>query len=79
MLFKYMFSDVPKYYNTKKMDVFCEKIQRVLNDPEQCLAYFTRIVNYVGAQRGLDLEDRKLFERKETTDVLLSNISELLS
>lgn len=77
MLLKYMFTDMPKYRNAKKLDTFCEKIQKVLNDPEKCLAYFTKIVNYIGSQANLDLEDRKLFERKETTDILLANIAEL--
>lgn len=77
MLLKYMFAGMPKYRNAKKLDAFCEKIQKVLNDPEKCLAYFTKIVNYIGAQDGLDLEDRKLFERKETTDILLANIARL--
>lgn len=76
MLLKYMFGDVPKFHNAKKNDTFCTKIQKVLNDPEKCLSYFTRIVEYIDAQ-GLDLSDRKLFERKETTEILLRNISQL--
>ena len=77
MLLKYMFADIPKYRNAKKVDSFCDRVQKVLNDPEKCLMYFTKIVNYISAQEGLDLEDRKLFERKETTDILLSNVAEL--
>ena len=77
MLLKYMFADIPKYRNAKKVDSFCDRVQKVLNDPEKCLIYFTKIVNYISAQEGLDLEDRKLFERKETTDILLSNVAEL--
>ena len=78
MLLKYMFgNDIPKYHNAKKVDSFCAKIQKVLNDPEKCLAYFTRIVEYISAQAELDIEERKLFERKETTAILLSNIDDL--
>lgn len=77
MLLKYMFGDIPKYYNAKKIDNFCAKIQKVLNDPNKCLIYFTRIINYINSQ-NLALEDRKLFERKETTDMLLKNVSQLI-
>lgn len=77
MLLKYLFDDMPKYHNAKKVDTFCSKIRKVLNDPAKCLDHFTRITNYIDSIEGLDISDRKLFERKETTDILLSNISNL--
>ena len=80
MLLKYMFgNDIPKYHNSKKMDSFCEKIQRVLNDPDKCLEYYAKIVEYISVQSELDLEERKLFERKETTAILISHVDELKS
>lgn len=77
MLLKYMFGDIPKYYNAKKMDTFCAKIQKVLNDQDKCIAYFTKIVNYIEALDMLDLNERKLFEKKETTEILLANVKKL--
>ena len=77
MLLKYLFDDMPKYHNAKKVDKFCMKIQKVLNDPVKCLDYFTKIINYIDSINGLDISDRKLFERKETTEVLLANLSQL--
>lgn len=38
--------------------------------------YFTKIVKYIDEQR-LDLQDRKLSERKETTDILRNNVSQV--
>lgn len=77
MLLKYLFDDMPKYHNAKKVDKFCGKIQKVLNDPAKCLEYFAKITAYIDSKKELDISDRKLFERKETTDVLLSNLSNL--
>ena len=78
MLLKYMFgNDIPKYYNSKKMDTFCGKIQKVLNDPTKCLAYFKKIIEFIESQAELDIDERKLFERKETTAILLSHINDL--
>ena len=77
MLFKYLFQDVPKYHNSKKVDSFCTKMQTVLNDPKKSLAYFNKIIFYIKSFAVLDLEDRKLFERKETTDLLLSKLEQL--
>ena len=77
MLLKYMFGDIPKYHNAKKVDTFCSKIQKVLNDSDKCFEYFSKIVSYINSQNDLDIEDRKLFERKETTAILLANIESL--
>ena len=71
MLLKYMFGKVPQYYNSKNMDKFCKKVQIVLNDPEKCLEYFQRIVNLFDSITEVDFTERKVFEKKETTDILL--------
>lgn len=78
MLFKYMMkSTIPKYSNAKRMDALCEEMQRILNDPVKCAEYFTEIANYISNQECIDVNDRKVFERKETTDVLLANVHKL--
>ncbi len=78
MLLKYLFgSDVPKYHNAKKMDVFCNRIIKALNDDDKCVELFLRIIKYFEKQNALDINDRKLFERKETTDILLKNVNML--
>ena len=37
-----------------------------------------RIIEFIETQKELDLTDRKLFERKETTDILLQNKDKLI-
>ncbi len=78
MLFKYLATNnLPKHHNAKKMNQSCQQILRALNDPVKCLEYFAKIVEYIKSQNAIDLSDRKLFERKETTDILLRNIKAL--
>ena len=64
-------------FNAKKMEQYCQKILGILNDSEKCKAYYSAIVKYIVEKSGLDLTNRKTFERKETTDVLLSQISDI--
>ena len=64
-------------FNAKKMEQYCQKILNVLNDSEKCKAYYSAIVKYIVEKSGLDLTNRKTFERKETTDVLLSKTSDI--
>lgn len=80
MLLKYLTGgNIPKYHNSKKMITFCERILKTLNDEPKCVEYFTKIVEYIGEQEDLDLTERKVFERKETTDILLRNKDKLIS
>ena len=64
-------------FNAKKMEQYCQKILSVLNDSEKCRAYYSAIVKYIVEESGLDLTNRKTFERKETTDVLLSKTDDI--
>ena len=78
MLFKYATTkSLPKHHNAKKMKIECEKILNALNSPKLCFEYFNKVVNYIKAQ-NIDLDERKIFERKETTDLLLHNKVELI-
>lgn len=77
MLFKYLFNDNPKYHNSKKIDSLCLKMQNILNDSEKCYEYFNKITSFIASINEFNLSDRKLFERKETTDLLLSRLKQL--
>lgn len=74
MLFKYyIVGKQPKYNNSKKMEDYCEKIRVVLNDCEKCLNIYNAIIQFILSQdTKIDLSDRKVFERKETTTFLLT-------
>ena len=74
MLFKYVVAgkEVPKYFNSKKMENYCEKIRVALNDEEKCLMIFSKILEFIVSLDSIPYDDRKVFERKETTDKLLS-------
>lgn len=79
MLFKYVISgEQPKYNNSNKMEYYCEKIRKVLNDEEKCQLIFNKIIEFIlSKDTEIDLSDRKLFEKKETTDYLLNQKSNL--
>ena len=80
MLYKYAVSgkELPKFFNSKKMQNYCEKIQRSLNDENKCLDLFNKILQFIIDQKDIVFEDRKVFERKETTDCLLNKLDSLL-
>ncbi len=46
---------------------------------EKCEGFtiFIKIIDFIVEQDEIDLDDRKTFERKETTDLLLSRIPKL--
>lgn len=79
MLFRIIISgeDLPKF-NQKKMDDYCRRIYDILTNRSECEVLFSGIVSFI-ISKGVDIEidNRKCFERKETTDYLLSHISEL--
>ena len=78
MLLKYAIAKtIPKYNNAKKMDSVCSQILGTLNDPDLCLEFFTKVVDFIRSQAEIDLNERKVFEKKETTDLLLSRIKSL--
>ena len=69
MLFRIYVSGkkVPRF-NENKMEEYCNKIIDTLFDEEKCKSIFMKII---------DFNDRKTFERKETTDLLLNKSAEL--
>lgn len=80
MLFKYLASDkLPRHHSAKKMNIACGQMLKALNNEEKCLEYFTRITEYISSQSEFDLTDRKLFEQKRTTDVLLRELNQLIN
>ncbi|MBQ7254975.1 MAG: AIPR family protein [Oscillospiraceae bacterium] len=79
MLFRITMSteDLPKF-NQRKMETYCQNLLKILNDNEKCEKVFKAIVDFIvlnGAE--IDIDHRKCFERKETTDFLLSKVEEL--
>ena len=78
MLFRIYVSGkkVPRF-NENKMEDYCNKIINILFDEEKYKTIFLKIVEFIVAQDEIDFDDRKTFERKETTDLLLSKTAEL--
>ena len=78
MLFRIYVSgkSIPKF-NENKMEGYCQKIIDVLNDEEQCTTIYSKIVDFSVKQDTIDFDDRKTFERKETTEELLSKVNEM--
>lgn len=76
MLFRIMISGrtVPKF-NSKKISDYCEKMKKILYDDEDTKQIFLNIMKFIYKQKEIDFNDRKTFERKETTDLLLKRIS----
>jgi hypothetical protein len=78
MLLKYfVVSEFPKKMNAKKVITACDSILSVLNDPVKCVEAFNKIVSFIENQNAINLADRKVFEKKETTECLLTNIKAL--
>lgn len=80
MLFKYVVAgkEVPKNFNSRKIETYCEKLLNVLNDEEQSLTVFNKILDYIIKLDSIEYNDRKVFEKKETTDKLLNNIDNVI-
>lgn len=78
MLFRIYVSgkSIPRF-NENKMEGYCQKIIDVLNDDSQCATVYSKIVDFIVKQDTIDFDDRKTFERKETTDELLSKVNEM--
>lgn len=78
MLFRiYISGEKVPYFNENKMDGYCKKILDVLKDDMECQKIFKKIVDFIVSLDELDINDRKTFERKETTDLLLNKIKKL--
>ena len=80
MLFRIAVSkeEMPRF-NQHRMEAYCQNILNYLQDSEKCESIFKGIVNFiVSLKEEINIEDRKCFERKETTDILLSKQDVLL-
>lgn len=68
---------IPRF-NSKKMEEYCQNILSILNNEEVYTGLFVKIVKFIELQdEKIDIMDRKCFEKKETTDYLISKIDEL--
>ena len=81
MLFKYVVGgkETPKYYNSRAMETYCDRIRVALNTPDRCESVFAKILEYIANRDDIPFADRKVFERKETTDLLLRSIDDIIS
>lgn len=80
MLFRIVMSkeDLPKF-NQKKMETYCQNLLDILNDDSKCEKVFKTIVSFIVSKgEDIDIDNRKCFERKETTDFLLREKDELI-
>ena len=78
MLFRiYVSGKRVPHFNENKMEDYCNKIIDVLFDEEKYKTIFLKIIEFIVAQDEIDFDDRKTFERKETTELLLSKTNEL--
>ena len=80
MLLKYVVAgkDVPKHFNSKKMEKYCEKILEVLSDEKKSILIFDSILQFIATYNAIEYNDRKVFEKKETTDKLLGEIDNII-
>lgn len=80
MLLKYVVAgkDVPKQFNSKKMEKYCEKILEVLSDEKKSILIFDSILQFIATYNAIEYNDRKVFEKKETTDKLLGEIDNII-
>ncbi|MCQ2471658.1 MAG: AIPR family protein [Clostridia bacterium] len=81
MLFRIAMSkeDLPRQFNQKKMETYCQNLLDILNDNDKCEKVFKEIVSFIISKgTEIDIENRKCFERKETTDYLLQRKDELI-
>ena len=81
MLFRIVVSqeDMPKF-NQRKMERYCQNILDKLQDDEKCEKIFKGIVDFIVLNgEEIDIENRKSFEKKETTEFLLSQKDQLIA
>lgn len=78
MLFRIYVSGkkVPRF-NANTMESYCQKIIDILQDDSRYPIIFCKIVDFIIEQENIDFNDRKTFERKETTDYLLEKTTEM--
>ncbi|MEG2396518.1 MAG: hypothetical protein RSB11_05735, partial [Oscillospiraceae bacterium] len=80
MLFRIVMSEgeLPKF-NQKKMEKYCQNLLDIINDDIKCENTFKTIVEFIVSKgQEINIDNRKCFERKETTDYLLQSKDELI-
>ena len=80
MLFRIVMSKekLPKF-NQRKMEEYCQNLLDILDDNDKCEKVFKLIVDYIVSKGNeIDIENRKCFERKETTDYFIQRKDELI-
>lgn len=80
MLFRIVASteEMPRF-NQKKMEKYCQKLLDILLDDKKCEKIFKGIVDFIVSKGSeFDINNRKSFEKKETTSFLKSKKDELL-
>lgn len=84
MVIKYMFLEsnkVPKHFNSKEMEKLANKIEKSILTEEKTNQLIISAIEYIKemiTEETLSLDDRKIFERKETTDKLTKYLYEKL-
>lgn len=68
--------DLPRF-NARRMEQYCQKILDILNNEDLCKSYFSSIIDFIVNHTTLDIENRKTFERKDTTDFLISMLEDV--
>lgn len=68
--------DMPRF-NARRMEPYCQNILNILNNEDLCKSYFSCIIDFIVNHTSLDIENRKTFERKDTTDYLISKIEDI--
>ena len=79
MLFRIALSNenLPKF-NQRKMEQYCQNLLNILENDTQCEKIFKTIVDFIVLKgQDIDIDNRKSFERKDTTDYLLQRQNEL--
>ena len=60
------------------MEKYCEKILEVLSDEKKSILIFDSILQFIATYNAIEYNDRKVFEKKETTDKLLGEIDNII-
>lgn len=69
---------MPKYFNSKDMENYCQNILDILTDETESENVFKSILDYlISIGDEIEIDNRKCFERKETTDYLISKIVDI--
>lgn len=79
MLFRMIVSegDMPRF-NARAMEEYCQRIVNILENDSECQRIFSGIVSYIDSVGNeIQIEDRKCFERKETTEFLKAEIAKI--